>query len=137
MATANPEKGEFGVVIGGKSYILVSTFNGLIDLQNMFARDGAMPTLESILNRAQRGELEAVRAVFWSTLRRHHPEVTIEQAGDLIQEAGGAGAIDTLLAQAGAASAPDPRDIAATGGGAANPRKAARKRPRGTGVSLN
>jgi hypothetical protein len=130
--SANPEKGEFGIVIEGVSYVLVTTFNGLIDLQNHFAKDGAMPSIESILMRAQRGELEAVRAVFWSTLRRHHPSVTVEQAGDLIQALGGAGALDLLLAQAGAASSPDPRDVDAVG---ANPPKARRRR--GIGARLN
>jgi hypothetical protein len=135
MASANPEKGEFGIVIEGVSYVLVTTFNGLIDLQNHFAKDGSMPSIESILLRAQRGELEAVRAVFWSTLRRHHPQLTVEQAGDLIQAAGGAGAVDAMLANAGAASAPDPRDVEAVGG-VPNPPKVARKR-RGIGARLN
>jgi hypothetical protein len=131
---ANPEKGEFGIVIEGVSYVLVTTFNGLIDLQNYFAKDGAIPTIESILLRAQRGELEAVRAVFWSTMRRHHPQITMEQAGELIQAAGGAGAIDAMLATAGEASGPDPRDVQSLGG-ATNPPRARRRR--GTGAPLN
>jgi hypothetical protein len=135
MATANPEKGEFGIVIGDKPYVLCMTFNGLIDLQNLFAKDGAMPSIESILLRAQRGELVAVRGVFWATLRRHHPELTVEQAGELIHEAGGAGAVDALLQNAGATSAPDPRDLAAVGGAAARPPKG--RRARGTGARLN
>ena len=131
---ANPEKGEFGIVIEGVSYVLVTTFNGLIDLQNYFAKDGAMPSIESILLRAQRGELDAVRAVFWSTLRRHHPQITVEQAGELIQAAGGMGAVDALLSGAATASAPDPRDVAAVGG-ATNPPKARRRR--GIGARLS
>jgi len=135
MITANPEKGEFGIVIGAQSYVLCMTFNGLIDLQNLFAKDGAIPTIESILKRATNGELEAVRGVFWATLRRHHPNVTVEQAGELIHEAGGAGAVDAMLQHTGVASAPDPRDVEAVGGAATRPPKA--RKPRGIGARLN
>lgn len=136
MPTANPEKGEIEFVINGRPYVLVMTFNGMIDLQNLFATGGPVPKVEQILGRCADGELAAVRGVFWSLLRRHHPQVTIEEAGDLIQEAGGSRDIDALLAKAGAASGPDPRDIAALGGAAANPPK--RKRAtRGTGARLN
>lgn len=135
MATANPEKGEFGVQIGGRPYVLVSTYNGLIALQNLFTVKGDKPSVEAILTRAQQGDLEAIRGVFWSTLLRHHPEITVDQAGDLIQEAGGPGAVDAMLVQSGAASAPDPRDLAAIGGAGPNPPRAARKR-HGTSARL-
>jgi len=134
MVTANPEKGEVPIVIGGQTYVCVMTFNGLIDLQNELAKGGALPTVESIMTRCENGELEAVRGVFWATLRRHHPQITIEQAGDLIQELGGQAAVDSLLQKTGKASGPDPRDLVALGGGT-RPRKAAK--PRGTGAALN
>lgn len=134
--TANPEKGEFGIEIGGRPYVLAMTFNGLIDLQQLFSQDGALTPIASILARAQQGDLVAVRAVFWSTLRRHHPDITVEQAGDLITAAGGSDAIDVMVNRAFDASAPDKRDMTAVGGGPANPPKAARKR-RGIGARLN
>lgn len=137
MATANPEKGEFQIVIGGQTYVLAMAFNGLIDLQQLFAKDGAMPTIASILLRAQHGDLEAVRAVFWATLRRHHPDITVQQAGDLIQDAGGVGSVDSMIVNAVDAASPDKRDLAAVGGAEGNPPKAARKRPRGIGARLN
>ena len=79
--TANPERGETMVEIGGVPYVLASTFNSLIALQQHFAKDGSVPTVESVFLRAQHGDLEAFRALFWSLLQRHHPTVTIEAAG--------------------------------------------------------
>jgi len=135
MATANPEKGEVQIDINGQAYVCVMSFNGLIDLQNLLSKGGERPTVESIMTRCASGDLEAVRGVFWATLRRHHPQITVEEAGDLIQAAGGSGAVDAFLQQTGRASAPDPRDLTALGG-ASRPPKAAKRR-RGTGAVLN
>lgn len=137
MPTANPEKGEFDVVIGGRGYVLVSEFNGLINLQKLLSNNGVRPSIDSIMERCMNGDLEALRGLFWSMLYRHHPEVTLEGAGDLIMEAGGLSSIDAMLAAVGKSSAPDPRDVAALGGAETNPPKAAKRRPRGIGARLN
>lgn len=123
--TANPELGETKVVIGGVPYVLAMTFNSMIALQQMFERNGEIPRVETVLQRAQDGDLFAFRAVFWTTLRRHHPALTIDQAGDLIDAAGGVNALDAMIQRVQAGSGPDEEDRAAVGG-AANPPKAAK-----------
>ena len=127
--TANPELGETKVVIGGVEYVLAMTFNALIELQQMFRRDGVLPKLDELLKRAQNEDYEVFRAIFWVLFRRHHPEVTVEQAGDLITKAGGLATMDALLNRAVSGSAPTGEDYAALGVDP-NPRKAATARRR-------
>lgn len=124
--TANPERGETKVDIGGTTYVLASTFNSMIALQQLFEKDGKIPPVESVLMRAQRGDLTAFRAVFWAMLRRHHANVTVEQAGDLIDAAGGVAALDEMLNRAQTTSAGTPEDVTALRGAERNPRKAAK-----------
>ena len=137
MATANPEKGELDITIGGQSYVLASSFNGLMEVQSLFAVDGVRPSIGSILKRAKDGDLEVLRALFWSTLRRHHPQIDLQKAGDLIDDVGGPSKLDALLDKVSKAGEPDTRDVDAVGGGAKNPRKPARKRATGIGARLN
>lgn len=111
-AHANPQKGEMQVEIGGRTYVLVMTFNALLRVQQLFNRAGVMPTADSIVRAANNGDLESMRALFWALLLRHQPDLTVEQVGDLIDEAGGVEAVNELIDRAHAASAPDPKDIA-------------------------
>jgi hypothetical protein len=137
--SANPEKGETDVVIEGVTYTLVMTFNGLIDCQNALAVNGAKPTVGQILERVSNQDVEAFRAVFWGTLRRHHPGVSLQQAGDLMDASGGMPALDMMLAQVSAQSAPDPNDVKAAEVASGRPpkaAKAARTRTRGIGARL-
>ena len=132
---ANPERGEVDLDVGGASYVLAMSFNGLIELQKLFATNGVRPKVEDILGRVRDGDFEAFRAVFWAMFRRHHPDVTIEQAGDLMDRLGGLDKLDTLLSRAMDAGAPDPRDVAAMEAvsGPRPPRPAAMRRRGGTG----
>lgn len=110
---ANPQKGEMHVEFGGRPYVLVMTFNAMLRVQQMLAKGGAMPTAESILRAALNGDLEAMRALFWALLLRHHPEMTVEAAGDLIDEAGGLDVVNDIIDRASGASGPDPKDLEA------------------------
>lgn len=130
--TANPERGEVDLTIGGKSYVLAMGFNGLIALQNLFAVDGVKPTVDAILQRMTRGDFEAFRGVFWALFLRHHKDVTIERAGELMDEIGGMDALDGLLTRAMEQGHPDPDDTKALGAASRRPQKAAQSR-RGTG----
>jgi hypothetical protein len=131
---ANREKGEVAVEINGATYTLVLNFNSLIALQGLFSQPGALVSVEDIFRRANDGDLEYFRALFWATLRKYHKGITVEGAGDLIDAAGGIELLNAKLLEVGEASGPDPVDTAALGGGAANPsERRKRGRPRGTG----
>lgn len=133
--TANPEKGEVELVIEGVSYVLVMSFAGMIALQNKHTVDGVKPPVEAVFAKAQRGDLEAFRDVFWALFLRHHPEVTPDTAGRLMDDAGGLQRLDALLAGAMVQGQPDPRDVAAVERLSGRPPNAAatRRRRGGTG----
>jgi len=115
MKTANPQQGETAIVIAGATYVVAMTFNSMIRLQQLYAVNGERPPVETIYRKAHDGDLEAYRAIFWASLCRHHPEVTLEDAGGLIDAAGGIPALDEILDDAWRQSHPDPRDEAALG----------------------
>lgn len=133
---ANAEKGETSVVIGGVTYVLAQHYNGLMALQTLCAREGKKPSVTEMLQRLQEEDLEMFRGFFWALLQRHHPHISLEQAGDLITEAGGIGVVDRLIQRAQAASSPDVADVQALGGASGNPRKPARAKPTRTGGRL-
>lgn len=124
--SANPEKGEVDVVIGGVRYTLVMTFNGLIDVQNALAVNGVKPKVDRVMDLVAAQDLEAFRAVFWGTLRRHHPDISLQAAGELMSDAGGLPALDAMLAEVSRGSSPDPRDVKAVEVATGRPSKAAK-----------
>jgi hypothetical protein len=70
---ANPVKGEVAFEVEGRDYKLVLDFNALCEVEDVLGADGmdlARP--------------KAIRAIFWAALLRHHPDVTVQDAGDLI-----------------------------------------------------
>jgi hypothetical protein len=135
--TANPEKGEVELVVGDVTYVLVTSFAGMLALQNLHTVDGVKPTIESILSKAAEGDLEAFRNVFWALFRRHHPDMTLDQAERLMDDVGGMAALNAILTQAMHQGGPDPRDVQAMEVATGRPPKAARAaKPRGIGERL-
>lgn len=70
---ANPVKGEVAFEVEGQTYKLVLDFNALCEVEEVLGAGGmdlARP--------------KAIRAIFWAALLRHHPDVTVQDAGDLI-----------------------------------------------------
>ena len=94
---ANRERGEVDVVIRGKTYTLIVDFNALVELQQMYSTGTELVSVESVMVKANSGDLGALRAIFWASLRRHHPEVTVAAAGELIDIIGGIEALNALL----------------------------------------
>lgn len=129
----NRERGEVGLEIGGKSYTLVLNTNAMALLEDSFSTRDHEVTFDQVLARVNAGSVRHIRALVWAALHEHHPEITVPQTGNLIQEAGGLAAFTAqLVAMMGTTSA-DPKDLAAIAGGAVNPRKA-QAGARGTGT---
>lgn len=78
---ANKVKGEVGFAANGKGYTLLLDLNALCEAEEHVPgiMDGGLKELKSV---------KAIRAVFWSGLRRHHPTVTLVEAGDIMQSLG-------------------------------------------------
>lgn len=80
----NPVRGESPLVVDGRAYTLVLDFNALCTAESALGID-----IDEIIPRYERGlSLTLVRGMVWAALQRHHPEITIEKAGDLISQAG-------------------------------------------------
>ena len=94
-------------------------------------------SFDRVLAKVNNGHVKHIRAVVWAALQRHHPAVTIEQAGDLIQEAGGLSAFGDQLMALATQGMPDPADAAELSEGTtANPQTAqARTRTKRDGVN--
>lgn len=138
---ANREKGEIDVTVEGRAYTLVLDTNAMVALETLFSTPGHEVTFDQVLARVNAGSVRHIRAFVWAALRRHHAEITVDGAGDLIHAAGGLQAFSNqLLAMVGGTTA-DPKDIKALGGGGsggsgaadANPPKAQPGKRRGTG----
>jgi hypothetical protein len=115
---ANPLRGEARVEIGGKDYTLRLTNNVRCEIEKMLG-DG----IPAVLARWAEGKWTdtEMRALFWGALKTRHQRVTLQEVGDLIDEAG-AVAVIGAISEAFIASQPQ-----ATAGPNGNP-------PQGSGT---
>jgi len=87
---ANPLRGETELKAGEKSYTLAFTINSVCELEDKLDR----PLTDIV---ADMGRISVVRAVLWAGLL-HHQKMTIEEAGDVMHEAGAAAAAQAINA---------------------------------------
>lgn len=110
---ANPERGEMAVTIGGVSYTLKSTIGSKIAVEAMFSKaEGRKVRWAEIVSELNKGSAEHTRAVIWSTFQAHHPEITLERAGEL-SDLLEAEQVYEAMAQTVIAGEPDPQDVTA------------------------
>lgn len=132
---ANREKGEIGIEIGGRIYTLVIGVNEMVALEEHFSRNGKDVVFGDILKRVNAGSMKHQRAFIWASLLRHHPDLTVEQVGDLIEAAGGILAFASQLMQLTGATMPDEKDVEALGGAKTGRPQRAQARADGTGTA--
>lgn len=72
---------EVTVKVDGQKYTLRADMNALADFEERTGKS-AMATLEAF----ERGDLSVVglRNLVWSLLQRHHPNITLAEAGDVL-----------------------------------------------------
>lgn len=119
---ANPMKGESEVALeDGRKLKMVFNANAWIETEEVLGR----PTPE-IIDELQSGRasLKTQRAVIYGGLQKHHPEITLEEAGDILVEAAQA------MAAGLAGGMPQAEEGAAADANAGPP-----KRKRGAGTS--
>jgi hypothetical protein len=128
MASAtNPQTGVIKMEIDGKAYTLVLNTNVMATLEEHFSTPEKDVSWDEIFTRVLRGSVKHVRALIWAMLLQHHPTLTVEQVGVLIDKAGGFEGLTHIIQGAAKSSTPDPKDVKELG---VRPRKAGR---RGTG----
>lgn len=129
----NRETGETSMEIGGRVYTLILDTNALCELEDLYSTPDKEVTFAQILFRAASGSVRYTRACIWAALKRHHPEITLQEVGRLIQVAGGLSVFAEKLQALSRSATPDPADAQTLGvSGKGNPRRARAKR--GTGV---
>lgn len=81
---ANRQRGELEIDLGGRSYTLKLSLNSMCEMEGASGRP-----FPQIVTQVARGSLTDLRAFLWAALREHHPDLTIQAVGDLIEKAGG------------------------------------------------
>lgn len=76
---ANRFRGEASATLNGQSYTLVLDWNALAEFETLTGKD-AMALMRS---GAPMSFVET-RALVWASMRRNHPDATLEDAGDLL-----------------------------------------------------
>jgi hypothetical protein len=112
---ANFIRGELAVESNGQTYTLVLTTNALVELQDVLSTPEKRVTLTQVLGRVGQNDVEAFRAFVWAATRRHHPTLTLKDAGDLIDGAGGIAGFARQIEALAASMRPDPDDAATAG----------------------
>ena len=80
---ANPVKGEVAFEVGSETYTLVLDFNAICELED--ATDA--PSAETFA-RVERGFVSELARILWAALQRHHGEMSLRDARDLVGEVG-------------------------------------------------
>jgi Phage tail tube protein, GTA-gp10 len=107
---SNTVRGKIDFEVGGSSYSLHFTANGMCELEDA-AGCSAMAFLKRLeASAADDLSFGDVRLLFWAGLQEHHPELTVRDAGALMTSVGGIGGAMELAGRAVAESMPKPDD---------------------------
>lgn len=106
---ANREKGEATFKTGGDRYTLAMNMHAWALAQDALCKGDHVPSIERVQKRLAAGHFLTIEAVFWAALQKHHPDVTVEQATDLMGQSA-SGAAEALRA-ALAAATPETADV--------------------------
>jgi hypothetical protein len=86
---ANPERGEVALTVGDRTYTLVLDLNALCELEEELSTPDKVVTFGQVFLEAANYSGRACRAIAWASLRRHHSDMSMRDAADLIERAGG------------------------------------------------
>jgi len=86
---ANPERGQVALTVGDRTYTVVLDMNALCELEELLSTDARSVTAGEAILQAARGSFRHTRALIWAALRRFHPDVSVTDAGALIEAMGG------------------------------------------------
>jgi len=84
---AEPTKGEFPVTMAdGRKITLAFDVNAFIDIGDQLGM-GVPDVIKALGDKDNPPGLKFQRAVMWGGLQKHHPEMTIRDAGEILVEA--------------------------------------------------
>lgn len=128
----NTKTGELTVELDGKDYTLALTLNAMAWLED---KHGGIP-FDEVTAKAQAGSMTGLREFFWVLFQKHHPDITLEEAGSLVTLGRLNEIIHKVMSDVIKAGQPDPKDVQEVVGKGKkeNPTKA-RVNAAGTGAS--
>lgn len=91
---ANANRGEVEIEVDGKKYVLRFSANALCDLEDALGM--SILQITSMISDPAQIRMKMVRALLWAGLREKHPDLTILQAGDIVQELSLSGAFSVI-----------------------------------------
>lgn len=134
MSVANSQKGEVSFDVDGTSYTLYLDFNATCLLEDYFSTPQKEVTFDEVMEKAFRGSTRYCRAMIWAALQYHHPTITMQEAGDIVQKSGGLTALSAKLSALAKTATADPEDLRALGvNSKANPQRAQARAKRNAG----
>lgn len=109
---ANPQRGEVALTVGDQAYTLVLDLSAICELEGVFSTPKQIVTFPEIVAAVLRLSYRHIRGFVWAALRKHHPDVTLAQAGTLIEAAGGVDAFFETILALHQSTQPDAEDAA-------------------------
>jgi len=90
----NPQRGHVDLRAGDESYRLCFSINAICELEEETGK--TINQISESLNDPQTMRMSLARAVFWGATRDAHPELTVTDAGAVIDEVGFHGAMEAI-----------------------------------------
>ena len=137
---AHQEKRKVSLNIAGETYTLVLDTAALVALEDLFSTPEREVTFVQILQKVERGSIRYIRAFIWAALQRHHKHITIDQAGELIDKAGGIAGLAQQVTALQETAVPDKADVVELGAGRKGkgpPKAQAKTKERGGAASTS
>jgi len=83
---ANPHRGAVALQAGKSAFTLSFSVNALCELEDALGLPVAK--IAAGMNDPENVRLKTVRALVWAALRDHHEEISLKEAGEIINDAG-------------------------------------------------
>jgi hypothetical protein len=119
---ANKHRGEIALEIEGRIYTLHAGINAIADVEGLFSTVDKRVTYQDVVEHVNNGSITHIRGLLWAMFRKHQPNLSLADVGDLIDSVG-MQAIEQKFAELLRATVADPEDLKALGV-SANPPKA-------------
>ncbi len=134
---ANTEKGESTYTVKGTGYRMCLDSDAMVEMESAASTREQRVFFPQVMAWARQGSWTHQRILVWASLRKHHPEVTLKQAGDIMLDSA-TEELAKAITDLAIASSPDPKDLETLGvkpnpPAAQGKRERSRRRP-GTGT---
>jgi hypothetical protein len=103
---ANKDRGETTLKAGGEAYTVRLSYNAFCEVEDLLDK-GFLVICEELTD-PRKMRLKTVQTVLWVGLRVLHPELKLEDVGELIPKAGGLQNVVKVVNAAVRAAFPDP-----------------------------